>query len=480
MLIERPLAVFSRFQPQKAGGGFFFGATLGARLRAVRRALSSRRSRADAASEHYGLRVHLADRGVRGRRRRADARDRLRRPRGVRSAPRARPDGPPRLRAADRPRRARARLPPRRQPRQVHAGLHQRSCRRRSRAARRRSASSRRSAAARPRSRSSAPRQSRHDRGLPDYGVAPPIHADGAWINSPPLNLAALHGKVVLIDFWTYSCINCLRTLPHLKAWYAAYHKDGLVIIGVHTPEFAFEHVTSNVQAAVKRLGITYPVVQDNDYKTWDNYANQYWPAEYLIDKTGHVRHTEFGEGSYPETEQLIRTLLGVQGAGREAAPRHDADRVDDARDLSRPRPDRELRRLDPRAEQAGDLHLSGRRRSPRTCSPTADAGTSARSRSSPARARRSACTSTRRTCTSCSAARARCTHLDRRQADRDAERGLLPALHRPRVERRPTTACSSCASRPACRRTRSRSASAHDSDEPLGPGPPSFSRSKR
>ena len=158
---------------------------------------------------------------------------------------------------------------------------------------------------------------------LPDYGVAPPIHADGAWINSPPLDLAKLHGKVVLIDFWTYSCINCLRTLPHLKAWYAAYHKDGLVIIGVHTPEFAFEHVTSNVEAAVKRLGIKYPVVQDNDYKTWDNYANEYWPAEYLIDKNGHVRHTEFGEGSVPRDRAADPDAARRQGAGRQAAPRH-------------------------------------------------------------------------------------------------------------------------------------------------------------
>ena len=149
---------------------------------------------------------------------------------------------------------------------------------------------------------------------LPDYGVAPPLHADGAWINTKPLTLAQLRGKVVLVDFWTYSCINCLRTLPHLKAWYAAYHDKGLVIVGVHTPEFAFEHVTSNVQAAVKRLGITYPVLQDNDYRTWDNYANQYWPAEFLIDKQGHVRHTHFGEGEYPQTEALIRKLLGVDG----------------------------------------------------------------------------------------------------------------------------------------------------------------------
>jgi len=150
--------------------------------------------------------------------------------------------------------------------------------------------------------------------GLPDYGQAPTLHADGAWINSPPLTLAQLRGKVVLVDFWTYSCINCLRTLPHLKAWYAAYHDKGLVIIGVHTPEFAFEHVTSNVRAAVKRLGIAYPVMQDNRYKTWDNYANQYWPAEYLIDKQGHVRHTNFGEGEYDQTEALIRRLLGDNG----------------------------------------------------------------------------------------------------------------------------------------------------------------------
>jgi cytochrome c biogenesis protein CcdA/thiol-disulfide isomerase/thioredoxin len=150
--------------------------------------------------------------------------------------------------------------------------------------------------------------------GLPDYGVAPPLRPNGDWINTKPFTLRQLRGKVVLIDFWTYSCINCLRTLPHLKAWYATYHRNGLVIVGVHTPEFAFEHVSSNVRAAVKRLGITYPVVQDNRFKTWDNYANQYWPAEYLIDKTGHVRHMHAGEGEYGKTETLIRGLLGVSG----------------------------------------------------------------------------------------------------------------------------------------------------------------------
>jgi len=158
----------------------------------------------------------------------------------------------------------------------------------------------------------SAPKAVRVVKGLPDYGPAPAIHAGGDWFNSKPLSIASLRGKVVLIDFWTYSCINCLRTLPHLEAWDAAYRKRGLVIIGVHTPEFAFEHVSSNVAAAVKRLGIQYPVVQDNDYATWSAYANQYWPAEYLVDKQGHVRHAHFGEGEYPDTERLIRQLLGV------------------------------------------------------------------------------------------------------------------------------------------------------------------------
>jgi cytochrome c biogenesis protein CcdA/thiol-disulfide isomerase/thioredoxin len=156
---------------------------------------------------------------------------------------------------------------------------------------------------------------------LPDYEAAPPILADGAWINSKPLKLSSLRGKVVLIDFWTYSCINCLRTLPHLKTWYSAYHRDGLDIIGVHTPEFAFEHVTSNVEAAVKRLGITYPVVQDNRYRTWDGYGNEYWPAEYLIDKQGEIRYTSFGEGDYDETQNAIRDLLGSAAPAAKAVP---------------------------------------------------------------------------------------------------------------------------------------------------------------
>jgi cytochrome c biogenesis protein CcdA/thiol-disulfide isomerase/thioredoxin len=147
---------------------------------------------------------------------------------------------------------------------------------------------------------------------LPDYGPAPPLIPGGEWINSKPLTLDELRGKVVLLDFWTYSCINCLRTLPHVKSWYTAYHRDGLVVIGVHTPEFAFEHVASNVAAAVRRLGIRYPVMQDNNYATWENYSNEYWPAEYLIDKQGHLRAYDFGEGNYGATETHIKELLGV------------------------------------------------------------------------------------------------------------------------------------------------------------------------
>jgi cytochrome c biogenesis protein CcdA/thiol-disulfide isomerase/thioredoxin len=149
------------------------------------------------------------------------------------------------------------------------------------------------------------------DTGLDDKGPAPQLSGLTDWINSKPLTLPELRGKVVLVDFWTYSCINCLRTLPHVKAWYGTYRKDGLVVLGVHTPEFAFEHVPSNVRGAVHRLGVTYPVALDNDYKTWNSFQNQYWPAKYLIDRRGHLRYVHFGEGEYDTTEARIRTLLG-------------------------------------------------------------------------------------------------------------------------------------------------------------------------
>src|SRR5262249_35582634 len=133
------------------------------------------------------------------------------------------------------------------------------------------------------------------------------------WINSPPLTLAELRGKVVLIDFWTYSCINCLRTLPYIKDWYEKYHDKGLVIIGVHTPEFEFEHDVNNVKAAVQKLGILYPVALDNNFATWLAFNNRYWPAHYLINQDGVVVYTHFGEGEYDVTENNIRYLLGIK-----------------------------------------------------------------------------------------------------------------------------------------------------------------------
>ena len=136
-----------------------------------------------------------------------------------------------------------------------------------------------------------------------------------AWLNSPPLSAEGLHGKVVLIDFWTYSCINCLRELPYVKAWAQKYGPAGLVMIGVHTPEFAFERVVGNVQKAIKDLGVTYPVAVDSDYKIWGAFNNQYWPALYFIDGTGTIRHHHFGEGEYDDSERIIKQLLKENGA---------------------------------------------------------------------------------------------------------------------------------------------------------------------
>jgi cytochrome c biogenesis protein CcdA/thiol-disulfide isomerase/thioredoxin len=155
-------------------------------------------------------------------------------------------------------------------------------------------------------------------RGLRDLGVAPEFTDTEDWFNTPadrPLSLSGLHGHVVLVDFWTYTCINCIRTLPYLKAWDAAYRHDGLTIVGVETPEFAFEHDASNVANAIEQFGIRYPVVQDNEMGTWNAYGNEYWPADYLIDSTGHVRYATFGEGDYGQTETAIRALLAEAGA---------------------------------------------------------------------------------------------------------------------------------------------------------------------
>lgn len=142
--------------------------------------------------------------------------------------------------------------------------------------------------------------------------TAPKIEGIDAWINSPPLTLESLRGKVVLIDFWTYSCINCIRTLPYIKGWYTKYHQKGLEIIGIHSPEFEFEHDLTNVQEAVKKFGIFYPVALDNNFVTWRNFQNHFWPAHYLIDQQGKVVYVHYGEGEYDVTENNIRYLLGL------------------------------------------------------------------------------------------------------------------------------------------------------------------------
>src|SRR6201996_4261502 len=163
---------------------------------------------------------------------------------------------------------------------------------------------------------------------LQNCGPAPDLKGINAWLNTPggkPIDLRSLRGKVVLIDFWAYSCINCQRAVPHVQGWYQAYRDKGFEVIGVHTPEYAFEKVTGNVEKGAADLGITYPIAQDNSYSTWTNYRNQYWPAEYLIDAGGVVRHVKFGEGDYNVTEKLIRELLTSARTGVALPPPVDA-----------------------------------------------------------------------------------------------------------------------------------------------------------
>ncbi|WP_338799945.1 cytochrome c biogenesis protein DipZ [Pseudomonas sp. RSB 5.4] len=150
---------------------------------------------------------------------------------------------------------------------------------------------------------------------LPVEGQLPPLTGAVQWLNSPPLDAQALKGKVVLVDFWTYSCINCLRTLPYVKAWAEKYRDQGLVVIGVHAPEFAFERDVGNVTKAMKELGINYPVAIDNDYKIWRAFNNEYWPAHYFADAQGRIRYHHFGEGDYAESERVIQQLLREAGA---------------------------------------------------------------------------------------------------------------------------------------------------------------------
>src|ERR1700730_2499237 len=144
--------------------------------------------------------------------------------------------------------------------------------------------------------------------------AAPDFQGIVDWENSKPLTLAGLRGKVVLVDFWTYSCINCQNTFPYLRRWYQAYKDQGLVIVGVHSPEFEFEKSVPNIRQAIKHYDVTWPVAVDSAMATWNAYGKQYWPAEYFIDKAGKVRHSHFGEGEYDKTEKVIRGLLAEAG----------------------------------------------------------------------------------------------------------------------------------------------------------------------
>jgi thiol-disulfide isomerase/thioredoxin len=143
-----------------------------------------------------------------------------------------------------------------------------------------------------------------------NHGQAPEFKGINQWLNSQPLTMQQLRGKVVLVDFWTYTCINCIRTLPYVKSWHDKYKDQGLVVVGVHTPEYPIEKSTENVKNALKRFDIHYPVAQDNQYATWDAYRNRYWPATYLINKKGEIVYKHFGEGKYKETEEAIKALL--------------------------------------------------------------------------------------------------------------------------------------------------------------------------
>lgn len=148
---------------------------------------------------------------------------------------------------------------------------------------------------------------------LPDGPIAPELEGGGAWINSEPLTLVGLRGKVVLVNFWTYSCYNCQNTLPHVKAWWEEYKDQGLVIVGVHTPEFASEQKLENVQAAVEREGIGWPVVQDNDKLIWGAYRNRFWPRFYLVNHRGQIVYDHIGEGAYDETARQIERALAAK-----------------------------------------------------------------------------------------------------------------------------------------------------------------------
>jgi thiol-disulfide isomerase/thioredoxin len=177
--------------------------------------------------------------------------------------------------------------------------------------------------------------------GLPIEGTLPSLDGAVKWLNSEPLTAEQLRGKVILVDFWTYSCINCIRTVPYVRAWAEKYKDQGLVVIGVHAPEFAFEKKIDNVKRAIQNFGITYPVAIDNDFKIWRAFGNSYWPAHYFIDGDGRIRHHHFGEGDYEESEQVIQELLVEAKGGRRTAGGFvtpDAQGAEAAPDLARVR----------------------------------------------------------------------------------------------------------------------------------------------
>jgi len=151
---------------------------------------------------------------------------------------------------------------------------------------------------------------------LPVEGEFPSLAGATEWLNSPPLSASGLRGKVVLIDVWTYTCINWLRTLPYVRAWAEKYKNQGLVVIGVHSPEFAFEHNVDNVRRQAKDMRVDYPIAIDNDFAIWRAFKNQYWPALYFVDAQGHIRHHQFGEGEYEKSEMVIQQLLAETGIG--------------------------------------------------------------------------------------------------------------------------------------------------------------------
>jgi thiol-disulfide isomerase/thioredoxin len=177
---------------------------------------------------------------------------------------------------------------------------------------------------------------------LPIEGELPSLSGATAWLNSPPLSAADLRGKVVLVDFWTYTCINWLRTLPYVRAWAEKYKEHGVVVIGVHTPEFPFEHDLENVRRAVQDMRVSYPIAIDNDYAIWDAFNNQYWPALYIVDAQGRIRYHQFGEGAYEQSEMIIQQLLaeaGISGIAHDlvTVDAQGAEAAADWRDLRSP-----------------------------------------------------------------------------------------------------------------------------------------------